>query len=116
MFLARVEGTLLDPAKRQAFETEMERRHANQRKAWGAPPRPDGPLAGSDWYAILGVAPTATRAQVQLAMEKKASTLARADVSATEYERQRAQLRQAWTILGNDAARAHYDRTRAHPG
>lgn len=111
-YLARVESILLDPVKRQAFETEMERRHANQRRAWGAPPRPQGPLAGSDWYAILGVAPDASRAKIQSAMEARASELSAAGVTATEYARRRAELRQAWAILGNDAARAHYDRTR----
>ncbi len=132
--------TLRDPERRSLYDRRLPRAAAPARPsrpmrrpaAPAAPrPRPQAPWftedapredarpgatftgdATIDWYAKLGVRPTASRQEILKALSRLAAELSGADISATEFTRRRNEMREAWAVLGDQHVRASYDRAR----
>ncbi|QWT18281.1 DnaJ domain-containing protein [Collinsella sp. zg1085] len=66
-----------------------------------------------DYYALLGVASTATKKEIQKAFQKKARTLHPDVNKAPDAEAQFKEVSEAYAVLSDDQKRARYDALRA---
>lgn len=70
-----------------------------------------------DWYAHLGVRPTASNKEILSALAARASELkAMTNISAAELTERARMNKEAWETLNNMHVRAEYDRTRRELG
>ncbi|MCC7365552.1 MAG: DnaJ domain-containing protein [Dehalococcoidia bacterium] len=130
--LIEARDVLLDPAKRERFDRE--RGHASPRKpptAWGEqrreeartpprrpsfrqpPPRGMGsiqPERMPDWYAFLGIRPTANAAEVLVALRRMDMQVRAAPYSPDVDQKLRQQIKDAGEMLANHEKRDLYDR------